>query len=396
MSLNFVKPDWIATRKKWANLPPWVKCAIKNEFHVPTLMWEAILPAPGISIQEILDYSLPRTCATVKSDPVTFFSCRAPDQISESQVAQLQWLPIPTALVVAKLVKYHSQAWLDGYQSIRYMHLCNAVATYFPLQLISLWETFIDLQANIHQPWLRAQDWLCAKTKAYKSTERQELAEECKAFLGAVPWDSHTVQDVWMYLSFLWTTGTQQNDLLDILGDHIISQADLAKKYSVHSLTLTAKIIEAVVMHDPDIYQSSQTFQWIWQLGDEIATCNSACLTLHHLGKKNLHWVSLVIDREAGILCYSDSYGNEMPADLMQACHWWLSQHTLDRFTVVDLPIAPQAASNTSSCRILANNSLENHSFPDMVPLIPSSRIEAARMRKFLLMGEVVLEQVHW
>ena len=85
-----------------------------------------------------------------------------------------------------------------------------------------------------------------------------------------------------------------------------------------------------------------------------------------------------------------------MPADLMQACHWWLSQHTLDRFTVVDLPIAPQAASNTSSCRILANNSLENHSFPDMVPLIPSSRIEAARMRKFLLMGEVVLEQVHW
>jgi hypothetical protein len=134
------------------------------------------------------------------------------------------------------------------------------VATYFPLWLISLWETFIDLQANICQPWLRARDWLCAETKAYKSTERQELAEECKAFLGALPWDSHTVQDLWRYLSSHWTTGTQQNDLLDILGNCITSQADLAGKYRVHSLTLTAKIIEAAAMHDPDIYQSSQTF----------------------------------------------------------------------------------------------------------------------------------------
>jgi len=55
------------------------------------------------------------------------------------------------------------------------------------------------------------------------------------------------------------------------LGDCITSQADLAEKYSVHSLALTAKIIEAAAMHDPDIYQSSQTFQWIRQLSDEIA-----------------------------------------------------------------------------------------------------------------------------
>jgi hypothetical protein len=40
----------------------------------------------------------------------------------------------------------------------------------------------IDLQANIHQPWLRAWDWLCAETTPYKSKERWELADECKAF----------------------------------------------------------------------------------------------------------------------------------------------------------------------------------------------------------------------
>ena len=121
MSLNFVKAEWIAIGKKWANLPPRVKHAAKNEFRVPTSMREAILPAPGISIQEILNCSLPRTCATVKSDPVAFFSRRAPDQISESLVARLRRLPTPTASVVAKLVEYRSQAWLDGYQSVRYV-----------------------------------------------------------------------------------------------------------------------------------------------------------------------------------------------------------------------------------------------------------------------------------
>jgi len=90
MSLNFVKADWIATGKKWANLPPHVKRATKNEFRVPRSMREAILPAPGISIQEILNCSLPRTCTTVKSDPVAFFSHRAPDQTSECQVVRLR------------------------------------------------------------------------------------------------------------------------------------------------------------------------------------------------------------------------------------------------------------------------------------------------------------------
>ena len=42
MSLNFVKADWITTGKKWANLPPRVKRATKNEFRVPTSMQEAI------------------------------------------------------------------------------------------------------------------------------------------------------------------------------------------------------------------------------------------------------------------------------------------------------------------------------------------------------------------
>ena len=143
MSLNFVKAEWIATRKKWANLPPWVKHATMNEFCVLTSMQGAILPTPGISIQEILNCSLPRTCTTMKSHPVTFFSCKAPDQISESLVAWLWWLPTPTASVVSKPVEHHSQAWLHGYQFIRYVHLCNAVVTYFLLWLISLWETLL-------------------------------------------------------------------------------------------------------------------------------------------------------------------------------------------------------------------------------------------------------------
>ena len=42
MSLSFVKAEWIATGTKWANLPPSVKRAAKDEFRVPTSVREAI------------------------------------------------------------------------------------------------------------------------------------------------------------------------------------------------------------------------------------------------------------------------------------------------------------------------------------------------------------------
>jgi hypothetical protein len=82
-------------------------------------------------------------------------------------------------------------------------------------------------------------------------------------------------------------------------------------------------------------------------------------LTQHHLGKDQLHWVSLVVDGEHDIVCYGDSFGNYMPSDLPY------------------------------------HNSLEHFAFPESVPLLACSGIQVARMSCFILASQQILAQVH-
>ena len=103
---------------------------------------------------------------------------------------------------------------------------------------------------------------------------------------------------LWRYLGPNWTTGTQQNDLLDILSDRITAQPALAERLQVRGLTLSAKIIEVAATQDPATYKAAQTFRWIRTLGEEIVHGRQGVLTIHHLGKDNQHWVAIVIDGE--------------------------------------------------------------------------------------------------
>jgi hypothetical protein len=149
MSANstFIKTEWISLEKKWGDVPPHVKRAAKQDFQIPDFIRAEMLPSPGIFIQEmLLDFTLPNATATVSSNtPSTFFSHKAPDAISKSLLLHMRRLPMPTALVVRKLVEFGHQAWLDGYQLVKYTHLCDSVMTHFPLWLIALWVTVLDL-----------------------------------------------------------------------------------------------------------------------------------------------------------------------------------------------------------------------------------------------------------
>jgi hypothetical protein len=141
MSANsmFIKTEWISLGKKWGDVPPCVKHAAKQDFQIPDFICAEMLPSPGISIQEMLDFTLPNATATVSSNTLsTFFSRKAPDAISKSLLLRMRRLPMPMALVVRKLVEFRHQAWLDGYQSVKYTHLCDSVTTHFPLWLIAL------------------------------------------------------------------------------------------------------------------------------------------------------------------------------------------------------------------------------------------------------------------
>jgi hypothetical protein len=77
MSTNhlFIKAEWISTGKKWCDIPTHVKLAGKQEFLVPSTICTEILPSSGISIQELLGFTLPNQTITVKEiSPMSFFS----------------------------------------------------------------------------------------------------------------------------------------------------------------------------------------------------------------------------------------------------------------------------------------------------------------------------------
>lgn len=274
------------------------------------------------------------------------------------------------------------------------MHLGDTVTTHFPFWVITFWETTIELRKTVRKPWAAARDWLNTKSRLRAVTKRAQLTDDAKAYLAALPWDSAPVSTMWRYLGPHMTTGSQQNDLLDALSDRIMAQPDLAKRLRVKVLGLTTKIMEAAALIDPSLYQTTQAFKWIRELGDEIVHGKRSVLTLHNLGEDNKHWVSLVIDGENQTFRYGNSYGTDIPSVLLDALQWWISQHHPAPFDIKTLPITLQEPHDTSSCGFLANNCLEHFAFPNTIPLLKSSNIRAARMTAFLDTAQQVVDQV--
>jgi hypothetical protein len=157
---------------------------------------------------------------------------------------------------------------------------------------------------------------------------------------------------------------------------------------------LSAKIIEAAATQNATTYKTAQTFRWIRNLGEEVVHGRKGALTIHNLGEDNQHWVAIVIDGKHETIHYGNSYGTNMPFELLDAYQWWLSQHALSPFAIKKLPITSQE--DASSCGFLSHNSLDHFAFPDAVPLIVSSGIQAARMKTFLLMAERIVDQVYF
>jgi hypothetical protein len=77
--------------------------------------------------------------------------------------------------------------------------------------------------------------------------------------------------------------------------------------------------MEAAATQTSDMYQTAQSFRWIWALGEDKILHQQTILTLHHLGDDNKHWVSLVIDGEHQTMYYGNSYGTEILPDLVTA-----------------------------------------------------------------------------
>ena len=84
----FVKNDWVSLGKKWGDLPPLLKHAAKQDFLIPCAICAKVLPSPGISVQDVLAFTLPnQVIAILNISPAGYFSHNVLDAASEALVA---------------------------------------------------------------------------------------------------------------------------------------------------------------------------------------------------------------------------------------------------------------------------------------------------------------------
>ena len=189
-----------------------------------------------------------------------------------------------------------------------------------------------------------------------------------------------------------FTSGSQQNDLLEILRSHIAADPILVQQFRVEGVDITAKLMEAAATKGTDAYQTEQRFAWVRSIGDDMMKRQQAVLTMAHLGNKNKHWVGLVVDARDKAIYYGDSLDSPIPPNLLETYQWWILQHSSTSFDLKNLPITHQE--DGYLCGILADNALAHFALLKLFPLFKSFEARAARMSAFVRVAYHILEQV--
>ncbi|KAJ7779365.1 hypothetical protein DFH07DRAFT_730171, partial [Mycena maculata] len=229
------------------------------------------------------------------------------------------------------------------------------------------------------------------------------LAEEARMMLSMLPWgipkpvglsDSEPFHTLWHFLGTHWLTGSQMNDMLEILRYKINTNPALMKN-RVWGTVLVPKILEAHRAAVTNTYWTAQHLGWLRDLGDDIMQSGAALITSTHLGEitDEPHWVTLIFDmtQPNGVIRYGDSFGTPIPETLLAACHWWMGQHTATNVGLEDLPIATQQ--DGFSCGLLVDNS-QQHFVDSSIPLTDSAEFVNSRLEAFNKISARGLEQV--
>jgi hypothetical protein len=169
-----------------------------------------------------------------------------------------------------------------------------------------------------------------------KALQRRTYAEDVNILLTELPWginkcgvsNTEPIHTMWHYLGPHFTTGSQQNDLLETLRNRIVTDPGLVKRLCVEGVALTAALKRAVATRATDVYHTGQQFAWIRAIGDDLMKREQALLTMAHLGDDNKHWVGIVIDARDKVIYYGDSLESPIPPNLLETYRWWISQHS--------------------------------------------------------------------
>ncbi|KAJ7114985.1 hypothetical protein C8R44DRAFT_881033 [Mycena epipterygia] len=358
----FKKSDWIGLGKPMASAPPMIRRAARDTFTIP-------------------------------------HSLRARPELNENAVIRLRRLPIPEAKVVHRLVESSRQAWLDGFESITYNHLSDTVVTHFPLWVLTYWKAVVDFRRDVRGPWVKSSDWLGQQKKlAAKKNLAHAGQVEAALLLHMLPWgwakppglsDAEPLHNLHRFLGPNWLTGSQQNDMLELLRHKIDNAPALVQKFRIQGTALAPKILEAYDA-GAQTYKASQDFRWLRAVADDLVRNQAVLISTAHLGEiaEEPHWTALTFDlsQHVGKISYGDSFDDPISRRFLEALRWWMGQHTEAHLEYEKLPIGTQT--DGFSCGMLVDNGQE-HLVDPKIPLIEKGgNFAHARVRTFNKIGQ--------
>jgi hypothetical protein len=370
---------------------------------MPAPITSRILPDDSISLNALLDFTLPRPIVSVErtSDLSVYFSKSAPDIIDASAILRLRRLDMPPTAVIRRLSSDGRQAWLDGFTSVKYGHINGETVTHFPLWVITYWNTVVDIRTKIRKPWNEARDWVRNQMQQKKRSDVRDLAAETSRLLAILPWnaakrglsDTEPLHTLWRYLGPSWMSSTDENDMLEMLRERIAGDPDLVGTVRVEAVELCEKLSTAFKNKEITSYDESSSTRWIRSLGQDIFGRGERLVTIAHLHSHNTkkHWVAIEMDGGTLTLRYGDSLQAHIPFSLRSAFEWWAAKHTSDQLQFDTLPISSQTDGH--SCGILAHNAAEHTVFSSST-LIPQADVVVRRLTIFNKISNTILDRV--
>jgi hypothetical protein len=84
----FIKAEWVSVGKKWNDIPPCVRRVAKQDFLIPNAIRAKVLPPPGNSVKQILEFTLPSYTVSISThSPESLFSRNSPDTILDFSIS---------------------------------------------------------------------------------------------------------------------------------------------------------------------------------------------------------------------------------------------------------------------------------------------------------------------
>jgi hypothetical protein len=373
---------------------------------IPPEIRGALLPGPGLSVSQFMDFPLPNISPNSVTNSVNitdYLSDSTPDLKLDQKL--LRNLPLPGRAVLEKIhehLGHLADLCQQKYRSVQYAHLPQSSRlTKLPVWVFVYWVEVFLLRKHVREPWTKAEEWLRSQRNRFRAGAKRDLCDKASRALLTLPWagnvhgfsDDSPTAKLATYLSRQWLGSVHMDQQFDMLRRDVIrSIADA--KCEIMDTSFFIKLCQVYRERLQKPYHAETPgARRLWRVGEELA----AGIRTKVGGGGNInsnHWISYIlqIDSTQINFLYGDSFGSEPPNDVAAAFKWWITTHVKYQYLHRKLAISPQTDSH--SCGVLSPNAVAHFVLPENVELVAEKDADEARIALFVRVTTWDLESV--